>query len=72
MLITYFKLGSQQQNFEVPEGSTVGDMFKRENIVIANNHVITVNSEQANKNQVLEDGDKVVVTKNEIKGGLTS
>lgn len=69
MIVTYYRLGKSPINFDANEGITVAGLFKKEGITVEDNHIISVNSETVNIRKVLQDGDKVVVTKNEIKGG---
>ena len=69
MLVTFYRMGSGTNNYDVPEGSTVNDLMNRENISVGGAFSITVNGERVNGNHVLNANDRVSVQREEIKGG---
>lgn len=56
--------------WEVPEGSTVRDVFSRYGVTYRPDaHILTVNQIAASVDQILSNGDTVSVMANKVGGG---
>ena len=69
MVIRFFKLGNSPINYTIDEGSSVRNMMDEKNIMVDGAFTISVNSKTVNDNHQLSNGDNVVVSRSEIKGG---
>ena len=63
--------GGYAHNVEVPNGTTVRQMFERHvGAFQADNYLIRVNRQTASANQALQDGDRVSFTPLKIEGAV--
>jgi len=66
--VTIAILGRSTNTVEVPKGSTVGDVFEEADIVLQSGEFAMVDGENAENNDVPQDGDVITISSHK-KGG---
>lgn len=70
LTVKTYSPGASPVNYQVEEGTELGEFLDDQGISVDGGFRITVNSVPKDNNYLLEDQDKIVITRSEIKGGL--
>ena len=62
--------GGFADHIQIPDGTTVGGLFKERVSGESQNYLILVNRQPATADQVLQEGDRVSFTPTKIEGAL--
>ena len=68
--IKLYQPGQSAINYQVESGTTLSQFFANNNIEFGGGFKVTVNAKAVDVNEYeMSDGDKVLITKSEVKGG---